>query len=159
MTNRGMTLIELLVVIAIIGILLAALGMGYEGWIGRYNIEKATKQLYSDLMKARMMALNGDRRHFVVLRGASYSIVEDTDEDGVMDSSDRTISGFPRELPHPVSYNNGTKVTFNARGLMSNIGTAHFISDKSPDFDCITIAMSRIVIGLYDDGHHKCMAK
>ena len=159
MTNRGWSLIELVAVICILGILLAAVGMSYEDWIGRYNIEKATKQLYCDLMNARITAINCDRKHFVVLSGTTYSIVEDSDEDGVFEATDRPLNGFPKELPYPVYYNNGSKVTFNQRGMMSNIGTVQFVSDKKADFDCIKIAMSRIVIGRYDYDRHKCNAR
>jgi prepilin-type N-terminal cleavage/methylation domain-containing protein len=159
MTNKGMTLVELVIAVTVIGIALAALGISFEDWIGRYSVEKETKQLYCDLMLARTCALNRDLKHFVLLDGRHYSIVEDTNDDGVMDPNDRVFDGFPKELSHTIDYNNGNKVIFNSRGLMANLGTVRFVSDKAPDYDCIKIAMSRIITGRYDAPHGTCEAK
>ena len=55
--NRGRTLVESLVIVMIISILGGSLGFAYSGWMGRYNVEKQTNEIYSDLMTARMLAM------------------------------------------------------------------------------------------------------
>jgi prepilin-type N-terminal cleavage/methylation domain-containing protein len=61
MNKGGVTLIELTVVFTIIGILAVALGYSYADWMGKYKVEKATKELYTDLMNARYMAVTRNR--------------------------------------------------------------------------------------------------
>jgi len=41
----GITLIELIVVISIIGILAVALGFTFQGWIGKYKVERQIKEM------------------------------------------------------------------------------------------------------------------
>ena len=62
MNERGITLIELTIVVAIIVILAFALGVSYVGWQGAYKVEKATKELYTDLMdvRGRTVSLQAD---------------------------------------------------------------------------------------------------
>ncbi len=79
MKNRGVTLIELVVVISIISILVIALGFTYQGWVGGYKVEKQTKELYSDLMNARGMAMTRNRAYFVDFPTATlYRLSADT---------------------------------------------------------------------------------
>lgn len=94
MREQGATLIELSVVLGVVGVLVAATAFSYQGWMGRYKVEKATCELYTDLMRARLLAIQTNRHHFAVLNDYSYSVTEDTNGNGSNDSGDRLLPAF-----------------------------------------------------------------
>jgi len=119
--------------------------------MGRYNVEKQTKEIYSDLMAARMMAMNRNREHYADFTSATtYRIVEDTN-----DNSDINVGAGDTVLfPKTVEYENkangsGIPVTFkfNRRGTMSPLRTIRIAHTTDPDYDCIVISTTRINMG------------
>lgn len=84
LNDKGITLIELIIVSAIVAILAVALGFSYRGWMGAYKIERQVKQLYSDLMDARVRAMQTNRNYFMDIStdGRYYRISQD-DSNGV----------------------------------------------------------------------------
>ncbi|MBA4373432.1 MAG: hypothetical protein C0402_11305 [Thermodesulfovibrio sp.] len=158
MREQGTTLIELSMVLGVIGVLIATTALAYQGWLGRYKVEKATCELYTDLMQARLLAIQTNRHHFAVLNDFSYSIAEDTNDSGSRDSGDRLLPNFPKPLTHLLCKNGiGNGLTFDKRGMISQIRTLWFTSSTYPDYDCMKISRSRIVVGQYEGG--ACNAK
>jgi len=170
--NSGVTLTELIVVIAIVGILVVALGFSFQGWIGKYKVEAATKQIYSDLMDARARAMQFNRIYYVQVVDATttYSLIEDSNDDS--GNNDAAIPGFPKTVEYTINWNGGGAITFNKRGNISNLGTICIFtdadgdgtSDSDPDYDCIEIAQTRINIGKITNqaggcGAPNCVAK
>jgi prepilin-type N-terminal cleavage/methylation domain-containing protein len=167
--NRGVTLIELTVVFSIIGILVVALGYSYAEWIGKYKVEKATREIYADLMNARYMAMTRNRDHFVDFNFpappagyGTYRIAEDTDEDsegdddadGIIDAAGHTfLPSFPKTVQYPITNNFTDKIiNFDKSGLVQPRGQAAggticFFTDTDPDYDCIVISQTRIIAG------------
>ncbi len=65
MNDRGVTLVELLVAVSVVVILAVALAFSYQNWMGRYNVEKAIRGIYSDLIYARQEAMTKAHTYFV----------------------------------------------------------------------------------------------
>jgi len=162
--QKGFTLIELMIVMAVVGILAVALGFTYEGWMGRYKVEKATKDLYSDLMTARVNAMTRQRTFFMTLNAANYSMSADTNDSDALDAGDTVQPSFPKTVEYPLRWDGAAPVneviSFDKRGIMTNWGTVGlFVSSASvdPDYDCIIIAQTRINMGKMTGGN--CIAK
>ncbi|MGC2062260.1 MAG: GspH/FimT family pseudopilin [Thermodesulfovibrionales bacterium] len=160
MREKGATFIELSIVLGVVGALIAATAFAYQGWIGRYKVEKATCELYTDLMRARLLAMQTNRYHFAVLNDYSYSIVEDTNETGRNDSGDRLLPTFPKPLDNLLHKNNsGNGLTFDKHGMILQPRTVWFDPSSESDYDCMTISHSRIIMGRYDSVAGDCIAK
>jgi hypothetical protein len=51
----------------------------------------------------------------------------------------------------PLSWNgNGNKVIFEKDGLMSNLRTIVVRSTVGPDYDCVKVSTTRIIMGQYN---------
>jgi prepilin-type N-terminal cleavage/methylation domain-containing protein len=158
MKDRGVTLIELVVVISITGILVASAGFTYRDWADRYAVERTTKELYADMMHARMRAMERGREHYAVLNERTYSLVEDTNESGEYDAGDEMLPGFPKTVAYSLRRNGiGNKITFKHRGLMSGLRTIRITSGTDPDYNCVKVSMSRVIMGWYTND--ECHAK
>ena len=132
--NRGVTLVELLVVISVVVILAVALGFFYQGWIGRYKVESAVKQLYADLMYARTRAMQTNSDYFIDFTQTTYRMsIDDSNGaakvaggDGTFQpqadpavptaATDTTQPTFPKTVAYTI--NNGVLLTFDKRGLI-----------------------------------------
>lgn len=174
--NSGITLIELVVVISIIGILTVALGFEFIGWKGRYNVERTTKDIYTDLMDARTRAMMRNRTYFVdfldptgeVERFRQYRISADTaavddwdadgdglydaDGDNNLDAWHTTLPTFPKTLGSDYSIvwgNANTPLVFNKRGTITPNDTLciDYNFNADPDYNCIIISRTRINLG------------
>lgn len=161
--SRGITLAELLSAFMIVGILGGSLGFAYWGWIGRYNVEKQTKEIYSDMMTARIMAVNRSREYFVDFQDATtYRIVEDTNEDNAINvgAGDTVLASFPKTVEYDNKANgSGIPVTFkfNSRGFISPLRTISITHTTDPDYDCIVVSATRINMGQMSRG--SCVQK
>jgi len=167
--NRGVTLVELIIVISVIAILVVGLGFSYFDWMGKYNVEKTTKVLHTDLMDARSMAISGNRDYFVdfnfpspPLGNGTYRIAEDTDgdgegdadSDGIIDAAGHTfIQPFSKTVEYTIESNFEDKIiNFDKRGIVQPNGqalggTICFFTELDPDYDCIVIFQTRINMG------------
>jgi hypothetical protein len=134
-----------------------------------YHAESQTKELYADLMDARVRAMHQNRLHFIVVDQHHYQIYEDTDESvgSIPSAGDSAWWPHPKPLKYP-SFWEGT-VRMHTNGIVSNnisyLGaTVRFdldldgdgIPDISPDYDCVILFSTRINIGIWQGG--KCVA-
>ncbi|MDI6776854.1 MAG: GspH/FimT family pseudopilin [Syntrophales bacterium] len=75
--GKGFTLIELMIVIAIMGIMAAIAVPSYQTFMAQRRLNGAARQVMSDLMNARMMAVTQNRNvqvTFPTSAAASYTI-------------------------------------------------------------------------------------
>jgi Tfp pilus assembly protein FimT len=154
--EEGITLVELIIVISVIAILTVALGFQFQGWMGRYNVESQTKQLYVDLMNARAKAMQQNRMHCVVLNATKYEIKDDKepapDGDGdCLDAGDEVVQQQDMDVRSTISISSGIPKTirFSKQGiaLPSDTGIVRINSSSDPDFDCINILQTRLILG------------
>lgn len=159
--SRGITLVELLIVFMIIGILSTSLSFAYSGWMGRYKVEKQTKEIYSDMMAARMMAMTRNRDYFADFTGpTTYSIVEDTNDNSAINVGAGDTVLFPKTVEHENSANGGgipVTFKFSRRGTISPLRTIRITHTTDPDYDCIVISSTRINMGQMSGG--SCVQK
>lgn len=148
--GKGFTLVELLVAIVVIGILTAIAAIQFEQWTRKSNIERETKELYTDIMSARVTAITRNRNNGIRLVNATqYTTVDDINNDGDYGEAGE-VSPNSKTLGNTMNWNGGAfpaNLTFDARGLINNIGTMCIFSTVSPGYDCIVISMTRINMG------------
>ncbi len=163
MRNDGVTYIELSLIVGIVSILFVATGFSYQGWMGMYKIEKTTKELYADLMRARLLAMQTNRKHFALLDKFSYAIAEDTNDTDRYDAGDALLPGYPKAVEYEIRDNGSVnRIDLDKRGLISQLRTLRVNSDGLvPDYNCLKVSMSRIIMGRYDPGDKKevCVPK
>jgi len=76
--EKGFSLLELIVVMTIMGTLLAMATLSYRNLQRNYDVERQVKQLHTDVVNARLRAMQHDRDHFISLASATiYRIYED----------------------------------------------------------------------------------
>lgn len=161
MKDRGVTLTELIIVVAIIGILAAALSFSYQGWMGRYRVEKDTKELFTEIMQARQMAMTRNTFHFVDFPTArSYRVIEDANGNGTSNpgAGDTVVTpGGSKPTDYDITMADAanaaislTTVTLDKRGFVSFVdpnGSIRIVTTLDPDYDCITITQTRVLMG------------
>jgi prepilin-type N-terminal cleavage/methylation domain-containing protein len=162
MKNNGFSLVELLVVIAIAGIL-AALGIAsFTGLSKKYNVDNQARRIFSDLTGTRIMSMNKNRTHFVVLAASGYTVYDDTspapDGDGILTiGSDTAVLSSNQALNlsttktqefFSINWSGSTpQVVFNSKGLATTLNTVCIYSDVQPLYDCVKISATRINLG------------
>lgn len=152
---RGTTLLEIMTVVAILGVLAVILGFSFQGWIAKYKVEDQTKRLYADIADARARAVQKKRLTFVTIAPKRYRTFEDTntapDGNGTLDPADIRVTDAKTDYtidwtPLPAV----TQFSFDREGMASITGTIHLVSTLSPDYDCITIQLTRLRIGRFN---------
>ncbi|MDQ7787267.1 MAG: prepilin-type N-terminal cleavage/methylation domain-containing protein [Thermodesulfovibrionales bacterium] len=184
--TKGVTLIELLVVVSIVGILVIALGFSYEGWIGNYRLESATKDMYADLMEAKTRALTRTRAHFITITATQYIIYEDTntapDGNGTLETASDTVVlqktiANKYELKMVSAGAFPQTIIMDTRGMITPVitfridpghpaccptktcGATDALRCRYPDYDCILVSQIRIQTGKYNGTTTTCDPK
>jgi prepilin-type N-terminal cleavage/methylation domain-containing protein len=147
MNKKGITLVELAVALSVVAILVSSLGVSYQDWMINYEIESATKELYSDLMYARLLAMEKGREHILVLDGKSYTIFDDKDGDRIMDPGEE-LPSFPKTVKYELRWNNqnSKRIYCYDRGTLSE-KSVWFKHDEKPDYDCVAVSFTRVITG------------
>jgi prepilin-type N-terminal cleavage/methylation domain-containing protein len=152
--EQGITLVELIIVISVIGILAVALGFEFRGWMGGYSVESQMKEMYVDLMNARVRAMQRNRVHFFSLASKQYTVYEDTNpapdgDEALTTASDTQV--LQKTLDNAISWSDAsdTNIGFTSAGLadLAVIKTLCCNSSSNADYNCILVTASRINLG------------
>jgi prepilin-type N-terminal cleavage/methylation domain-containing protein len=151
--EQGYTLVEVVSVAAIIGIILAMASIYGKPTIDKYNAESQIRKMCTDLLQARMKAMEKNRQYFVTVNTGNYQVIEDANENGVNDDA----VTLQATLKYVISGGSGTSggtgtVTMDQRGLITSADTYTTIqfstgSALQADYDCIVMYPTRINIG------------
>ncbi len=159
--QKGFTLTELMIVVAIVAVLTVALAFSYQGWMGRYKVEKTTKDLYSDLMTARVSAMTRQRMFFIDFPTATtYRMIEDANDNNASNpgAGDTVPLTFPKNVEYTITSTGGV-LSFDKRGIINasaivlsptNQGFICVTAGSAasdPDYDCIVVEQTRIKTG------------
>jgi hypothetical protein len=139
-----------MVVVTLIGIILAMVTLNFTQLNEKYTVESNTKEIYSILMRARNDASTTNIPRLVRLNTNQVQTGADANGDNVID--------VPITKPYPrFTINCGANpcvnntVAFDRRGLPNNLQTLSitgFSAGTTPAMNCITIAATRINIGI-----------
>jgi prepilin-type N-terminal cleavage/methylation domain-containing protein len=163
MKRDGFSLIELLVVMVILGILAALGTVSFRGWIRKNEVESQVKEMYTDIMNARLTAMHRNTTHLISLSANQISGSVDTNGDGVGDNAlciwnrnkgDAADASCPNDkslsyknLISPASWSGTNMLEFNSRGLSTTNNTICVFSAHNPSYDCIVVSSTRIRMG------------
>lgn len=151
MNRHGFTLIEILIVIALIGILLSIGSLQFSDYIRKGAIERQTKELYSDLMTTRTMAVTQRTPKRVIVTPTVFTFISSSLGGGVSSGS------ITRVLSKPITWtgrgsNTETQIVFDEQGTFDiiNQGSTTICVDPSVEsvqYDRIVVFSTRIHLG------------
>jgi len=163
--ESGITVVELVVVVSIIGILVVAFGFSFINWRAGYNIESEVKQIYTDLLNARLSAVQRNHQYFADFPSTtSYRIREDSNDDGnpaVTTGDTVVVNGVlspaspvtsATSVAFPLTWAGGT-IVFDPKGTITTsppLPLSVFLcvsSTYNPDYDCIVISQTKVTMG------------
>lgn len=136
MKKKGFTLIEICIVIVITGILAGLAFVNFSGLSNKYNLENQVREMYSDLMSTRLMAMNKNRAHFMLLAAGNYTIYDDTSPapggDGTLTIGSDTQVQAQKILKNQITWSGGSQIEFDSRGLCRTQKTICVFSTLNP---------------------------
>jgi prepilin-type N-terminal cleavage/methylation domain-containing protein len=162
--EQGFTLVELLIVMTIVGTLAVIATISFNKMTIKSNIESQIKQMHSDLMTARIWAMDRSTCHFVLLKAnGSYTVYEDSNNYcSNLTPPDNDTMQLQRTMTNPILFNNAAPTNnvypiFDNRGLATITGTISIPDTVGAAYDCILIETTRTSMGLMTGGN--CVPK
>lgn len=155
--RKGFSLVEMLVVIAIMGIAAAIATLNFTQMRTKSNIEKETRELFSDINEARLQSIYTKKRHSIVFPTANnyvlkqYSTLNERSEFGTVLQTKTTNYAMTKTDGSALVADR--LVLFDIRGFTSNVETIRFNPINTAAFDCILISVARTNLGKMGTGN------
>ncbi len=144
--QKGFTLIETIMVLAVLGIIMAIATPSFSKWKEKHQINGQAQKVYFDLMLARTSAVKNNNIVRVTFNTTShtYTIHDDTNDDGIQDSGETVKSAAlendinfayntgiididENTVTAPASFGGSQTVTFDSRGQASASGSVFLL--------------------------------
>jgi len=154
MNSRGFALLELLVVLVIMGILMTIGTLDFNAWQKRSQIERQTRELFSDLNQARIDSVHRKLRHSIVMQPDSYTFRR---------YSSAGTAVQTRNVSYQITKESGASAAdivteFDIRGFTNDNNTFRINPvGTNAQVDCIVIAIGRTNLGKMEGG--SCVVK
>ena len=167
--KNGFSLTELIIVVAIMSILFGIAGISGKAWLDRYRVEGQMKTLFTDLMNARLSAMQKSRTYFVIFSpseaaATQYTIYEDRhpadmaspperDGDEVLQTDTDTRVTQTNLNPAYSLTSAAGEIYFNSRGLVPGLvgtRTIRVIGSFGSAYDCIVVSLTTTRMGAWD---------
>lgn len=177
--QNGLSLNELLITLIIMGIVLSIAIPGFSEWLPKHRVNAMAREVYFDLMLARTTAVTHNNNVIVSFSTSgnhSYTIHDDTDEDGVQDAGE-TVKTISLKDNIQFGFNSGVSdvdgnalgsgivmgaddlITFDSRGMAGESGSVYLIpkqdiGDKSARMRAVSVlqATGQVELFKYDQG-------
>jgi prepilin-type N-terminal cleavage/methylation domain-containing protein len=132
--SKGFSLVEMLITLSIIGILAALSINTYQNFIENSKLRQASTNLYLELKNLRQVAHRYDCKVFVRFYAAQCSVYVDTNNNGVVDASDKVIKviKFTSSVSIGIASNGPTAVPTDLQtitGMTGNWGTLMIVKN------------------------------
>ncbi len=164
MKQHGFTIIELVIATVLVGVLVAIATLNFRAMTSKANLESQIKQMYSDLMTARIEAMDRTTYHFVTLNANQYAVYEDTlvaCTTGNCPIAGEDLLLNPPPMTNTILWNSGNgpatpsgeEIIFDSRGLVQvTIGTISINDTVGAAYDCILVETTKTSMGAMNSG-------
>jgi len=119
LSKEGFSLIELMIVIAVMGILAAIAAPNLRNYMADRRLGGAAREVMTDLMLARMQAVNQNKRvGFALIDNHRYQIFADNNQNGSADSGETVMTKDIHPDYYDVTFTSTTTPVFIPNGTV-----------------------------------------
>ncbi len=160
MDSSGFSLIELVAVIGIAAVLMAMATLNFNQWSSKYDVERQTREIYSDIMQTRLSAMQQKQNMRIFFGPTQYNVVNEV---GNIVTTKRLNHEIRNGAGFAIFNINTNNVRFDNRGFATNsFGTPNMtlvvLPVQNSGDGCIIISDGLTSIGRIDNAGN-CIAR